>query len=331
MVKQVSVLISWLLALAAAQRLLWQHPPRPLWQSRAAHIQRSVNITDYSRTNQDCYADLPDALSFIEPLARSVRPEQVVIFTGGDSLRRRQSGFPLLSANSITEFAQHHGYRLVFLDQVDYDKSLTYMGVKFHAMWHRIFAMPSIRQMFPGAKYFIQIDDDILIPHKETHMLNHLINKMEAEPSWQFTYGEEPAPWVLNAGFFIMKNTDFCFNSYKAVIDVGLENNARLANGGSHEQEAMVVYRRRYHLEDRIRVIARRKGRYNFNTFARLASWDKPETVARMGDAIVHFTGLSAPVRLTKMTNWNAQVRAWRQSKAESCQYPFQLTKAGSH
>lgn len=320
MLKQFTV--SLFVVLVAAQRLRWQGAKQQQYSpfTRAGAVQKRA-----IQHSPECSANLPDALSFIEPLDEAIRPDQVVIFTGGDSLQRRSSGFPLISAESITEFAQYHGYGLVFLDQVDYDKTLMHAGIKYHAMWHRIFALPSIRKMFPQAKYFIQIDDDILIPYKETDIVNHYINMMEKDPEWYFTYGEEPSPWTLNAGFFIMKNMDFCFDSYKGVIEVGLENNARLSNSGNHEQEAMVVYRRRHNLENKIRVIGRRSGRYNFNTFAREARWDKPETVARMGDSIIHFTGQAANVRVTKMNAWKKEVEAWRQSKHPHCMYPLQL------
>lgn len=285
----------------------------------------TLSRVERNRIRSDpCNRDLPSALSFVEPLNESIRPDQVVIFTGGDSLQRRQSGFPLLSAQSISQFAEHHGYGLVFLDQVDYDKTLTHGNVTFHPMWHRIFALPSIRQMFPDAKYFVQMDDDILAPYKETDMLNHYINLMEKEGSWMMTYGEEPGDLVLNAGFFIMKNADFCFDAYETAMDIGLENNGHLAHFFGHEQEAIIQYRKRNRLYSKIRVIKRRQGPYNFNTFARNVAWDKPAGKARRGDAFVHFLGQPADVRVTKMTALIRESEAWYSSRPQSCRYPVQ-------
>lgn len=133
------------------------HPP-----VRMASIP-SPPLADSSSTDP-CTVALPNALSFTEPLVSSVRPDQVVIFTGGDSLERRKSGFGFLSAESILDLAAHQGYQVVFLDQVNYDKSLSYNGYTFKPEWHRIFALPEIRKMFPDAKYFVQMDDDILVP-----------------------------------------------------------------------------------------------------------------------------------------------------------------------
>lgn len=284
--------------------------------------QQSLGI----RVRQDvCKFRLPSALSYIEPLKESIRPDQIVIITGGDSLARRQSGFANLSADSMKEFAGYNGYKLVFLDEVNYDKSLTYKGIKFHAMWNRVFALPAIRKMFPRAKYFVQMDDDILVPYKETHIVNHLINKMEGDQEWLMTYGEEGGSYVLNSGFFIFKNTDFAFDAYQQAIDIGTENNGHLASFFGHEQEAIVQVRKRNCFEHHIRVLPHRQGHYNFNTFARNAGWDPVGVKAVMGDSIVHYLGHSAETRFQKMTELIRDVEEWRRMHPKRCTYPIQL------
>lgn len=272
-----------------------------------------------------CMVGLPNALSFTEPLSPSVRPDQVVIFTGGDSLQRRSSGFGLLSAQSILDMAAHQGYRVVFLDQVDYDKSLEYGGYKFKPEWHRVFALPAIRLMFPDAKYFIQMDDDILVPYEETDMLNHYINMMEKNPEWLMTYAEDGECFVMNAGFFFMKNADFCFDFYQRVIEVGLENNGHLAHNKYLEQDAAVLVRSREHLEHQIQVLPHRKGPYNFNTFAR-DNWYDPEGARiEYGDAFVHFLDQPPADRLRKMNKLNGIVNRWRSDRPDHCSYPVSL------
>lgn len=284
--------------------------------------QQSVGV----RERQDvCKFRLPSALSYIEPLQESIRSDQIVIITGGDSLARRQSGFAKLSADSIREFAGHNGYKLVFLDEVNYDKSLTFKGVKFHAMWHRVFALPVIRKMFPGAKYFVQMDDDILVPYKETQIVNHLINRMESDQEWLMTYGEEGGSYVLNSGFFIFKNTDFAFDAYQQATDIGTENAGYLARYFGHEQEAILQVRKRNRVEHHIRVLPHRQGHYNFNTFAREASWDPDGAKAVRGDSIVHYLGQPADVRVTKMKELLSEVEEWRRMHPKRCTYPIQL------
>lgn len=116
---------------------------------------------------------------------------------------------------------------MVFLDQLDYDKTLTYKGVQYHAMWHRIFVPSALRKRFPAAKYNVQMDDDILVLYKETRVLNHYINKMEADPEVEIIFGEEGGGFMLNDGMFVMKNHDFAFKAYRIATEIGLENNNR--------------------------------------------------------------------------------------------------------
>lgn len=280
-----------------------------------------------SAFNKDdlCRRNLPSSLSFIEPLVDSIKPEEVVIFTGGDSYQRRQSGFALLSGDSIRDFAKYHGYQQIFVDELDYDKSLQYGGYTYRPQWHRVFAMPSLRAKYPTAKYFIWMDDDVLVPYKDTHMLNHYINLMEADPEWQMVYGDEAPEYVMNSGFFIMKNTDFSFDLYSKAIELGTENNGHLSREYFLEQEAVHVLRKRHGLEKQIHIIPHRDGRYNFNTFARQTSFDPPGSMVQSGDAFVHFLGQSPADKLRKMRNTIQQVATWRKQKPAYCTYPVPL------
>lgn len=271
-----------------------------------------------------CFQAVPDSLAFREPLDRRLSPHQIVIFTGGDSLRRRQEGFGKISADAVEQFTKYHGYKLVFLDQLNYDRSLKIGEAQFTGHWHRVFAMPDLRKRFPYAKYFVWIDDDILVPYPETDMLNHYVNIMEREEGWQMLFGEEGAGYVLNSGLFIMKNTDFSFEAYRAAIDIGLEDNFHLATQFGHEQGAIIEYRRRHNLQSSIRAIPHRSGPYNFNTFNRYVRWDLPGMRARDGDAFVHFLGLQADQRLKGMQEWLGKVENWRKARM-GCKYPLSL------
>lgn len=268
-----------------------------------------------------CLAGLPSALSFVEPL--SIDPDEVLIFSGGDSLMRRQTGFGSISSTALKDFASHHGYQLIFLDQIGYNKTLIHAGIQFKPQWHRVFAMPELRVMFPDAKYFVWFDDDILVPYKETDTLNHYINLMEADPEWEMLYGSEGAEYVLNSGLFIMKNSDFSFQIYQETLEVALEENGRLAYNQHMEQEAIAIIRDRHSLHHRIRVIDHRQGPYNFNTFARDCSWDPPGVKWEYGDAFVHFLG--AQEKAKNMKALQKQVSTLKKRQPNKCTYPIPL------
>lgn len=271
-----------------------------------------------------CLQDVPDPLSFLEPLYGNLKPEHIVIFTGGESFGRRQEGFAKLSANALDKFAKYHGYSIVFLDQLDYDRSLKIGEAQFTGHWHRVFAMPDLRKKYSDAKYFVWFDDDVLAPYPETDMLNHYVNLMEKDEEWQMLYGEEAEEFVLNSGMFIIKNTDFCFDAYRAVIDIGLEKEFHLATQFGYEQGAMVEYRRHHNLHSSIRVIEHRSGPYNFNTFNRMLNRDTPGTMARIGDAFVHFLGLQSHQRLYWMKYFIGRVEEWRKPRMH-CKFPVSL------
>lgn len=282
--------------------------------------QPSTTQTSPCTTNE--YSWIPDSLRFIEPLSPNLRPHDIVLFSGGHSASRRMHGFAKLSADSIMAFAKHHGYNCVFLDQLNYDRSLLLNGIKFTDHWHRVFAMPDLRKRFPDAKYFVWFDDDILVPFVETHMLNHYVNLMEADDAWQMLYGEEGADYVLNSGMFIMKNTDFSFDAYRRAIRIGLEKDGHLARNFGHEQGAIIKVRKRGSLSHRIRIIRHRDGPYNFNNFERDAGHDRPGTRAQFGDAFVHFTGLDGDIRGDLMGRLIRMVAIWRISNPRCLSYP---------
>jgi len=187
----------------------------------------------------------PSALSFRERLAHGLQPHEVVIFTGGHSIQRRLKGYGKLSADSIKEFATHHGYNLKFLDELDYHKDLVYEGQKFNPTWHRVFALPALRAKFQRAKYFVWFDDDILLPYPTTDMLNHYINLMQEDPDWYMIYSEESESFVLNSGMFIMRNRDLAHDAYLQAMDIALERDGHLARSFGHEQEVIALVRAR--------------------------------------------------------------------------------------
>lgn len=286
------------------------------------NIIQLILITVVSCIPDPCLKGLPSSLRFVEPLVEGINPHEVVILSGGDSFNRRQHGFAKWSAHSLLAFAHHHGYGLVFLDQLVYDTNLQVNGTRFTGHWHRVFAMPALRSAFRYAKYFVWIDDDILAPYPETDMLNHYVNMMERDPEWEMLYAEEGGEYVLNSGMFIMKNNDFAFDVYKETIAVGLENRGHLAARFGHEQDALIQVRHLLSLQNKIHVIKHRQGPYNFNTFARDAQHDFPGMKAQDGDAFVHFLGHSPKTRHKKMLELLKKVGAWRAALPHSCHYP---------
>jgi hypothetical protein len=169
------------------------------------------------------------------------------------------------------------------------------------------------------------MDDDILVPYPETHMLNHYINDMEKNPDWDMLFGEEGDPFVLNSGFFIFRNNDNVFDLFERVLRVGLEEYGRLARYFGHEQEAFVILRKREHLGLKLRVIPHRDRVFNFNTFERECAIDFEGMRARPGDAFVHFLGASPEVRLTKMQDTLDRVAQWRKAVPPGHTFPVQM------
>lgn len=280
---------------------------------------------EYDSPQIRCLQGLPSSLSFTEKLRSPLMPSDVVIFSGGESLERRENGYSRLSAQSIELFALTHGYRYVFLDQLEYNKALKVGDIIFSPHWHRVFAIPALRAAFPDAKYFVWLDDDILVPYRETDMLNHYINYMELSDQFQMMYGDEGDDYVLNSGFFIMKNTEFSFNAYKQAVELALTNNAQLAHHFGHEQEAIAKVRSMNGYDNQILILEHRHDRYNFNTFAREARQDTPGMKAIYGDAFVHFTGQNAITREQKMLMIMKHVDQWRRAVPSFCTYPIQI------
>lgn len=279
---------------------------------------------DYDEDPQiRCLEGLPSSLSFVEKLRFPLKPSDIVIFSGGHSFERRQSGYCRLSAQSIEQLAKHHGYRHVFLDQLEYNRELKIGHVTFAPLWHRVFAMPALRAAFPDARFFVWLDDDILVPYKETDMLNHFVNYLALSDQFQMLYGTEGADYVLNSGMFIMRNSDFSFKAYEKAIELALRDNARLAHNFGHEQEAIAKVRSLYGYERQILLIEHRYGRHNFNTFARDVLQDSPEMKAVYGDAFVHFTGQDGITREQKMLVIMKEVDKWRRALPHYCKFPL--------
>lgn len=269
--------------------------------------------------------NLPSALSFREPLSGHLKPSEIVLFSGGDSLVRRQTGFGKLSAESLGRFAKNHGYSLVFLDELDYDKSLNYKGHSFAPHWHRVFALPALRNKFPDAKYFIWFDDDILVPYPETDILHHYINFMEIDPNWKMMYGNEGGGFVLNSGFFIMKNDYLGFWAYERALNFAVDEVQHIIKEFPHEQGGIIGVREKYNLQNEIRILSHRHNRYNYNTFYRDCRHDHPEMKWQEGDAIVHFTGLGHWSRENQMLEVMYKAQRWRDQAGPYCSYPIDL------
>lgn len=272
-----------------------------------------------------CLLQAPTCLSFVEPLVASVRPDQVTIFTGGDSLERRQKGFSRMSADSITAFASHHGYNLVFLDQLEFTRPSVYKNVTFTPHWHRIFALESLRQRFPESKYFLWMDDDIVIPYQETEMLNHWVNQMEADHDWQIMYAAEVDGYYLNSGMFIFKNDDFPFHLYSSLLDLGVQ---QWAAKPLYEQSALVELLKRLVNRDlqvsKIRRIKAREGPYTFNGFYRCAMAEEHQNNRyRHGDAFAHLLGTPDWLRDIYARELMEEVERWRQIVPSHCRYPI--------
>lgn len=278
-------------------------------------------------TGQDwahCTENLPDSLSFEEPLRDTLIPRDIVIFSGGDSLERRTQGFGKITSEQLQKLAKEKGYRLVFLDELDYCPDLIYKDTRYSHHWQRVFAMPALRKTFPDAKYFVWLDDDILVPYPETDMINHYINMMEVCPEVQFIYGYEGASYVLNSGMFFMRNTDFTFGVYEAAKELGLENEAYLATRFGHEQGAIIEIRKRYNLEKFIWAMPHRHGRYNYNTFFRDSFYDHPDMRSRDTDAFIHFTGMNCFAREVHMKALLERVQEWRKG-VKNCVFPIDM------
>lgn len=274
-----------------------------------------------------CHDNVPEALSFVEPLDDRVQPAEIVIFTGGDSYERRITGFANMSSASIEAFTAHHGYSLQFLDELNYNYRLEHNGHKFSGHWHRVFALPALRKAHPDAKYFVWLDDDILVPYPQSDMLNHYINMMESNFLWQMLYTEEAEAYVLNSGMFIMRNNNLTFWAYEEAIKIGCENGGYLSWHFGHEQTAIAEVRHRHRLQQQIQVLKHRDGPYNMNTFARWAGQDSPEMRVQPGDAFVHFLGGNGAAKLKRMQDWMWPIEAWRQSIPKSCEFPVELHK----
>lgn len=274
----------------------------------------------------ECIRDLPDSLSFSEPMIKGLEPGEIMIFSGGHARSRRQSGFGRISADSLVALANFHGYKIKFLDEIDYEKRLVHMNETFGACWQKIFAAEALKT-FTEIKYFVWFDDDIIAPYAETDMLNHYVNLMASNPEWLIMYGDEGGSFVLNAGFYIFHNHPRVFEIFEEVLDIGATTRLRWTFG--YEQEAMATYRQTAGLESQIKVISHRDGPYNINTFMRYADHDPVEVSARRGDAFVHFLGMGPKAREARMTAHMADAENWRRSRPSFCKYPVSISRLG--
>lgn len=274
----------------------------------------------------ECIADLPDSLSFSEKLINGLQASEILLFSGGHSKARREDGFGKISADSLSALVNRHGYKLLFLDEIDYEKKLVHNNENFGPNWHRIFAMEALKSQ-QDIKYFVWFDDDIVAPYPETDMINHYINMMESNAEWLILIGDEGDSFILNSGLIFIRNDPQVFEIFKKLIEINCKT--RLSWSFPHEQEALANYRKEAGLESRIKVIPHRDGPYNFNTFMRFADHDPVEVTARRGDAFVHFLGMGPKARKVRMSALMDAAERWRQSRPSPCTYPVHITKKG--
>ena len=239
-----------------------------------------------------------------EGLVDLIKPSDVILITGGDSVQRRTSGFGLLTSTQISKLGELNGFPVVFLDQLDYDRRLQYKGVTYSPAWSRVFALPTIRAKYPDAKYFVWMDDDILVLRPETKMLNHYMNMLEQNPEWQVLVGAEGGHVPFNTGFLMVRNSDFALQIMSEKIELALSNNGKLARSWPYDQGALTRLRELKNLTTEIQVIPRRDCEFNFNTFPYdHIGYVRKQDEAEFGDAFIHFVGGNRmnELRLEKM------------------------------
>lgn len=281
-------------------------------------------ILNFAHASEDvCRLMCPSSLSFIEKLNHNLAPSDVIVFTGGESKEHRQKGFAKVSADSIEAFTSHHGYRLVFTDNLNYNFHLVYKGQQYTSQWHKIFSLPALRHKYPKAKYFIWIDESIFVTYPETDMLNHYMNLMERDEDWEMMFGDDGNKDYLNTGVFIVKNSPFTEWALERAMDIGLENNGSMARTNRFERDALEQVRRRNSLHNKIRIIPHRTGPYNFNTFAREFDWDLPsDQRAEKEDAFIRFS--EARNKLDLLKEWIEYLDEWK-LYTSGCSFPLQI------
>ena len=274
----------------------------------------------FKNSTDPCAINLPDTLSFQEPLANGLKPSDIVIYSGGDSYERRTTGFGNITSTYLRKFADHHGYNLVFCDELDYDKSLTVNGVKYGAQWHRIFAFSGVMKRFPEAKYLVWLDDDILAPYPETDMLNHYINMLESSHRTFILIGDDIETQVLNSGMYFAKISPFVQWVMAELIQIGLENENFYTSHHHFEQTCLRELRKRHTFDEQVKIIKHREGVYNFNTFVNI-----DQIKAQPTDAFIHFINMPHPRRLELMNEYLGVIRQWRGMVPANCTYPLSL------
>lgn len=277
------------------------------------------------RPEYSCFLHAPNCLTFVEPLVDSLKPGDITIFTGGDSFERRQKGFARISADTISEFSRHHGYNLIFMDQLKLEQPTN--GHRFTPHWDRAFALADLRSRFSTSRYFVWIDDDVIVPYYETDTLNHWINLMEADPEWEMMFAIEVESVFLNSGMIVFKNHDFAFGLYKVLVNF---HSGKWASTPLYEQSALVEYlnmpENRHLLGSKIRRINTRQGQYTFNNFLRCALVEEFQFGRyRKGDAFAHILGTPNPIRDIYAAKLMEDVDNWRDSFPSHCKYPIQV------
>ena len=273
-----------------------------------------------------CYRDVPSALAFQEPLVSSVKPYEIVVYSGCHSARDRQSGWRATTGMALAKLAVHHGYIIRFLDevQIEFDYS-------FAPQWLRVFALPALRKSFPSAKYFVWFDDDIIAPYHETDMLNHYINIMEGNGEARMLFVREPPPVMLNSGFIIMKNTEFVFDVCEKVKSIAREPGVIWATRHGYEQDAVIEYiKRNPQLSSKFLLLPNRQGIHSINTYIPNTTTNFPGATNKPGDPFVHVLGAPPDRRARDIQNLVKAAEAWRASLPPGCTYPVDLSKAAN-
>lgn len=245
---------------------------------------------------------------------------------GSSMKEQRTYGSVKIAFEAAKAFANHQGYTLVPMDELDYDKDLKFNGVQFHPSWASIFALIGLRTALPDAKYFIFIDPGTLITYPESHVFNHYINIMESDPDWKILALETVEPHLLGTSLLIFKNEDFCFDVFFDSIDLAKHSKSNLAQLYPCEKGAIAEHMRTIdptgqHL---VKLPAHRPP-YSLSPIYWLFSGAPAGPLDRYeyGDAMVRFPGIAENHKLLVMNGILAEATRWRSQRPSFCKYPL--------
>lgn len=271
-----------------------------------------------------CIVDLPSCLSYREPLSTSLDPSAITILFGSESQLKRSHGSGQLAYEAIQAFAAHHQYRLLAMDEIDYGQSLLF-GMNYHEHWAKVFAMRMLRNVHPGAKYFVYMDENILAPFPDTHLLNHYINMMEADAEWKMLTVEARDHTLINTSLIIFKNDDFCFHVLNQSLHYAANNDKNLVTDAPFEQAALAhLLRSQDPASLPHRPMPAHNPPHSLNTlyWLNFAEAAGPLDRFQYGDGLVRLPGGNEYHKLRAMRGILEEAAMWRKGRPESCSYP---------